>query len=135
MSDINNVTLTGRIGNIYELRKSNSGTEVLSLSLCYSEYNRVEKKEIPLFFDVTLFGHNAKYISDYAVKGQQIAVSGSLSISSWTDKEGVSKSRTYIIGNNVSLGAKPGGKQNTTEESDEFLPVDEDDEDFDDMPF
>ena len=55
---------------------------------------------------VVVFGQGAKYLGEYGKKGSQIHVEGSLRTRDWTDKEGVKRYSTEIIGRQVQLLGK-----------------------------
>lgn len=75
MSDINNVSLTGRLTRPPELRTTAGGTQLLSFTLAFntSVRNRQtgEWDERGNFIDCTIFGKRAEALSRYLAKGQK----------------------------------------------------------------
>lgn len=114
MTDINNVTLVGRLTKDADIRYTTSGTAVLNFSVAVNESRKQGEKwvEEASFFDVTLFGKMGESIHQYMTKGKQVAVSGRLQQQRW-QKDGQNYSRIAVIANCVQLfsGAQ-GNSQN-----------------------
>lgn len=76
MSDINNVSLTGRLTRDPELRVTAGGTQLLSLTLAFntSVRNRQtgEWDERGNFIDCTMFGKRAEALLNFLAKGQKV---------------------------------------------------------------
>lgn len=73
MSDINDVSLTGRLTRDPDFRVTAGGTQLLSFGLAFntSVRNRQtgEWEERGNFIDCTVFGKRAESLSNYLVKG------------------------------------------------------------------
>jgi single-strand DNA-binding protein len=113
MASVNKVILLGNLGKDPELRYTESGTAVATLSLAttrsYKDRNdeRVEETE---WHRVVLWGRTAEIANEYVKKGEPLFVEGYLKTRKWTDKEGVDKYTTEIVGENIQLlGGKKGG--------------------------
>lgn len=106
-SDLNTVTLVGRLTRDVEVRHSNSGTAVAKLSIANNYYSKVESDPVN-FFDMVAFGRTAEMCGNYLTKGKQIAVSGELRQNRWKDKEtGQNRSKVEIIVQSIQmLGSK-----------------------------
>lgn len=104
MSDVNHVTLIGRLTRDAELKYLSSGTPVCKFSVAVNR--RVKKGESWVdeasFFDVTLFGKSGEGLALYMVKGKQIAVEGSLHQNRW-EQEGQTRSKIEIMADNIQL--------------------------------
>lgn len=80
MSDLNTVSLVGRLTHDAEVKVNGNGTSWMIFSLannyCYSHNN--EKVEEVSFFRVKVWGKMAESLKEYLVKGKQIGVAGRL---------------------------------------------------------
>jgi single-stranded DNA-binding protein len=113
MTDINNVTLVGRLTKDADIRYTTSGTAVLNFSLAVNESRKQGEQwvEEVSFFDVTLFGRMGESIHKYMIKGKQVAVSGQLQQQRW-QKDGQNYSKVAVVANYVQLfGVAQGNSQ------------------------
>jgi single-strand DNA-binding protein len=116
MSDINRVTLVGRLTRDPELRALPSGSSVLNLGLAVngrqkdSSGNWIDK---PNFFDVKVFGAQADMLANHLAKGRRIGVDGRLDWSSWEAQDGGKRSKVEVVAQSVqfldSRGDEGGG--------------------------
>jgi single-strand DNA-binding protein len=110
-TDINSVTLCGRLTRDMEVKYSSSGFAIgnFSLATSQSRKNGDTWEEQSHFFDCTLLGKRADALSQYMKKGQQIVVLGSLQQDRWQDSEsGANRSKVKILVNDIQL---VGGKK------------------------
>ncbi len=104
------VFLVGTVGRDPEMRYTASGKAVVNLSVATSTKRQGE--EVVSWHRVTLYDKVAEIASQYVRKGSQIGVDGKLSYSTYTDKDGVKKSQTDIIGFELTLlGGKPASQE------------------------
>ena len=99
----NNVRLIGRVGNNPETKTFDNGTKV-SLSLAASEFyynDKKEKIETTQWHNIVAWGKTAELIQKYVEKGKEIAVEGKITYRNYEDKEGVKRSITEIVVNEV----------------------------------
>ena len=99
---VNRVMIVGRVGQTPEIRRTNDGTMIASLSLATSEKWRDkvtgERKESTQWHRVVVFNEGlAKVIESYVRKGSNLYVEGALQNRKWTDKEGVERVVTEIV--------------------------------------
>lgn len=117
MSDVNNVTLIGRLTADPMLKYLPSGSAVVEFSIANNYYVSTKNANEVNYFDVVAFGKTAETISKYLTKGKQIAINGSLRQDRWQDKDtNTTKSRIRIIVNSMQmLGAngQPGSMDTT----------------------
>jgi len=114
MSDINNNTIVGRATKDAELKYTNSGMAVTTISIAnnYSRKQGDEWIEEVNYFDVKLWGRRAESLNQYLLKGTQIAVTGELRQERW-EQDGNKRSRVIINASNIQLlGGKKGSQQN-----------------------
>ena len=103
---INKVILVGNLGNDPEVRYSQSGSAITTLSVATSESwkdkdgNQQERTE---WHRVKAFGRLAEIMGEYLKKGRQVYIEGSLRTEKYTDKNGVEKYSTDIIADEMQM--------------------------------
>jgi single-strand DNA-binding protein len=119
MSDINRVTLVGRLTRDPELRGLPSGTSVLNIGLAVNGRQKDQSgnwTEKPNFFDVKVFGAQADMLANHLSKGRRIGVDGRLEWSSWDAQDGTKRSKVEVVAQSVqfldSRGDADGGGGN-----------------------
>ena len=118
-SDLNNISLIGRLTADAEIKHTQSGAVLLQFALAVNR-KRKEGSEVG-FFDVQLWGKLAEALANYLTKGKQVAIEGELRQSKWT-VEGKTKSKVYITANSLQMladGKAPGS--NGTRKSQEVV--------------
>jgi single-strand DNA-binding protein len=93
---INTVHLVGRVGGDPELKWfEGSGTCLCNLTLAVNR--RSKNNDQPDWFNLKIWGKTGQIANDYAKKGSQIGIVGSLEIETWTDRAtGTTRSRPVI---------------------------------------
>lgn len=114
---LNKAMLIGRLGRDPELKYTQTGTAVTSLSIATDESyldkdgNRQDKTE---WHKVILFNKQAENACTYLSKGSLIYVEGKITTRKWQDKDGNDKYTTEILANTVKyLSNWKGEKTNT----------------------
>ncbi len=110
--NVNKVILVGRLTRDPELRNTNSGQAVVTVSLATNRFwkdQNGQKQEQTEFHRIVVFGRLAETVSQYLVKGQEAYFEGRLQTRSWTGKDGAEKYTTEVIANDVQFGSKPQG--------------------------
>lgn len=126
---MNTVNLIGRLTKDVELRYTpGKGTAVCNISLAVNKYNASSGKNEAIFIPVVIWGKQAESIANYMTKGCQIAVTGSLDVNAWTDKEGKKHYDTVVFAEKVSFLTFP--KKNGDKYSENICPVDDGDMSF-----
>jgi single-strand DNA-binding protein len=106
MSDINRVTLVGRLTRDPELRALPSGTSVLSLGLAVNGRQKDQSGnwiDKPNFFDVKVFGGQADMLANHLAKGRRVGVDGRLDWSSWEAQDGSKRSKVEVVAQSVQF--------------------------------
>lgn len=142
-SDLNRVTLSGRLTRDVELRSLNTGTYVARFTLASNKSVKKndEWKDVPGFYDCVVFGKKAEVMSKHLIKGQRIGVDGKLNFSSWENQEGKKQSRVEIyVEDFIFLESKKSDKPESVADSFSGQSVDASDSPFsdpfmDDVPF
>lgn len=121
---VNKVILVGNLGNDPEVRYSQSGTAMTSISVATSESWKDkasgEMQERTEWHRVKFFGRLAEIAGEYLKKGSQVYVEGKLRTDKYTDKAGVEKYSTDIIADEMHM---LGGKQNENSSKPETPPA------------
>jgi single-strand DNA-binding protein len=99
---VNKVILIGNIGRDPEIRSTNDGTKVASLSVATSETwkdkNSGERKEKTEWHRVVVFNDRlVDVIERYVKKGSKLYLEGALQTRKWTDNSGIEKYTTEIV--------------------------------------
>ena len=111
---VNKVILIGNLGADPETRYTQSGSAITTIKIATTESwkdkSTGEQQERTEWHRVKFFGRLAEIAGEYLKKGRQVYVEGSLRTDKYTDKEGVERYTTDIMGNEMQmLGGAPGG--------------------------
>lgn len=137
MASLNKTTLIGNLGADPEIRYMPDGSPTASVSLATTDVwtdKNGEKKEKTEWHRVVFYKGLAKVAGDYLKKGSQIYVEGKLHTRKWTDKDGVERYSTEIVGREMQMLGKKDSKDMAGAPRAEAPPADED-IDLDDLPF
>lgn len=128
---INRMTLQGRLTRDPENRQTQSGTDVASFTIAWSEkYKDTEKK---LFMPCVAWGNQALFVCRYFAKGSEIIVEGNLTSRKWQDKDGNNRETIELTAERIHFaGSKTG---NATEEETPAPMSFVEDADDEDLPF
>ncbi|HEX4854867.1 single-stranded DNA-binding protein [Arenimonas sp.] len=103
---INKVILVGNLGNDPEVRYSQSGSAITTISVATTESwkdKNGEQQERTEWHRVKAFGRLAEIMGEYLKKGRQVYIEGSLRTEKYTDKNGVEKYATDIIADEMQM--------------------------------
>jgi single-strand DNA-binding protein len=113
MASVNKVILIGNLGRDPETRYTTGGDAVTNLRIATTDTwkdKAGEKQEKTEWHTVVLFGRQAEIAGEYLKKGRPVYIEGRLQTRKWTDKEGVEKYSTEIVGDRMQLlGSREGG--------------------------
>ncbi len=104
-TDINSVVLVGRLTRDAMLRYSSSGSGFLSFTIAVNRSKRNADGswgDEASFIDCIYFGQNSQSISQYLVKGKQVAIQGELRQTKW-ENDGQPRSKLDVVVNTLSL--------------------------------
>ncbi len=144
MRSINKVILIGNVGNAPEIRATNGGAKVATISLATSQrwtdaggatQERVEWHRVIAWDGKKM--KLATLIESYVKKGSPIYVDGAITYRQWTDKDNVVRYSTEITAREiVLLGVKPSSGSAPVENAAPAAPMTADDRPIDDdIPF
>jgi single-strand DNA-binding protein len=98
---VNKVILLGRLGNDPEVRTTQNGTTVATLSLATND--GMGENITTEWHRVVVFGKSAEAIQRYTSKGSQLFIEGRLRTNKWQDKNGNMQYTTEIVANNFQF--------------------------------
>jgi single-strand DNA-binding protein len=99
---INRATLLGNLGRDPEIRSTQDGREIATLSVATSESwkdrNTGERKEKSEWHRVVIFNEGlVRVAKDYLRKGSKVYLEGQIQTRKWTDQSGQEKYATEIV--------------------------------------
>jgi single-strand DNA-binding protein len=113
MASVNKVILIGNLGRDPETRYTTGGDAVTNLNIATTDTwkdKNGEKQEKTEWHRVVLFGRQAEVAGEYLKKGRPVYIEGRLQTRKYTDKEGVERYATEIVGDRMQLlGGREGG--------------------------
>ncbi len=102
---LNRIVLMGRLTRDPELRRTQSGTAVVSFSVaCDRDYAAQGAERETDFIDIVAWRGTAEFVEKYFSKGRMIVVAGRLQIRNWQDKEGNKRRSAEVVADNVYFG-------------------------------
>ena len=104
---MNVFNFTGNLGGDAEVRHTPNGKAICSFSVAVASGYGENKKTT--WARCALFGKRAEgNLPQHLVKGQQVAISGELTLDEWQDKQGVTQKALKVVVNTLDLiGQKP----------------------------
>jgi single-strand DNA-binding protein len=109
MSGLNKAQIIGNVGSI-ETKDGKSGMKICNLSIATSKQKQDGSEEVE-WHRIVLFGKVAEIAERYVQKGHKLYVEGSLKTEKYSDKEGIERQATKIIGNVIHLLERRDGSQ------------------------
>jgi single-strand DNA-binding protein len=129
---VNKVILVGNLGKDPDVRRLNSGDQVVSFSVATSETWRDkasgERKERTEWHNVVIFNENlAKVAEQYCKKGTKVYIEGQLQTRKWQDQSGADRYTTEVVlqrfrGEMQLLDSRGGGGEGRDSFPDEGAP-------------
>jgi single-strand DNA-binding protein len=136
MASLNKATLIGNLGTDPEMRYMPDGTAVTTISLAttatWKDKASGERKEKTEWHRVVFFRGLAGVVGQYLKKGAQVYVEGKLRTRKWTDKDGIDRYVTEIMGREMQMLGKKDIKDVPSAPKGDVPPpaADEDDDDM-----
>jgi single-strand DNA-binding protein len=124
--NLNKVTLIGRLTRDPELRTTNSGSTVASISIATNSHwtdKSGQKQENTEFHNIVLFGKVAEVAGQYLIKGQEAYFEGRLQTRTYTGKDNIERRVTEVVADTMQFGAKPQGAGNNAQSNQATAPV------------
>lgn len=105
MSDINTVTIVGRLTRDPEVRHTSGGLPIVNLGIAVNanqKQNDGTWGERGNFFDVKFFGDRYEKLAVHLEKGKRVGIVGRLDLESW-ETDGQKRYKVSIIGNELQF--------------------------------
>ena len=146
---VNKVILIGTLGADPETRYGSTGNCITTLRLAtneaWTDKATGEKQERTEWHRVKLFGRTAEIASEFLSKGKSVYIEGKLRTEKYTDKDGIERYSTDVVGDELQLiggapaageQARPAGPPRPTSAQQRAAPAATPPHDFDDdLPF
>ena len=101
---INRVVITGNLTRDPELRRTQSGMDILGFGVAVNDRKRNastgEWEDRANFVDCTIFGARAEPLSGILAKGTKVAVEGKLRWSQW-ERDGQKRSKLEVVASDI----------------------------------
>lgn len=135
---LNLAQIIGRLGQSPELKYTQSGTAVTTLSIATDEGytdkdgNKVDRTQ---WHRCILFNKQAENACQYLEKGSLVYVSGKLATRKWQDKDGNDRYTTEIMANTCKYLSRKGENGNSNAATDQYDDYQPAPYEMDDSPF
>ncbi len=103
---MNSVNLIGRIGQALELRATQSGTAVVNFSLAVKGRRRQGEDTVD-WVRVVAWGRTAELLCEHKGKGDEIAVSGRISVRDYESSAGEKRTSVEVVAESVTFVGPP----------------------------
>lgn len=97
---MNQVQLIGRMARDPELRRTEKGTSVVSFALAV---DRRFQRDAVDFIDCVAWRSTAEFVDKYFRKGKRVALTGSIQVRKWKDKDGNDRKSVEVIADSVEF--------------------------------
>ena len=108
--NFNKAIIIGRVTKDPETRTTPSGQTVASIGVASNRVwntNNGEKQEKVEYHSIVAWGKLAEICGQYLTKGQLVLFEGRLETRTWDGQDGVKRSKTEIIAENMQMGPRP----------------------------
>lgn len=147
--NLNKVFLIGRLTRDPQTRSLPSGQSVASFGMATDRFftdKSGQKQQQTEFHNIVAFGKLAEIASQYMAKGSLVMIEGRLQTRNWQDNTGNKRTRTEIVSERLQLGPRsaqsaqkenfaPKNQNTAPNQSQEEIPVIEEEIDVKDIPF
>jgi len=108
---LNKIFIMGRLTRDPELRRTNTGTAVCSVTLAVERDGKdANGNKATDFIDVVAWQAQAEFLSKYFAKGRMVIIGGSLQMREWTDRDGNKRRNAEVVAREIYFGdSKPAG--------------------------
>lgn len=106
MSDINTVTISGRIGADPIIKYFETGAVNCEISVAVNKYSAKDQQEKTTWHVCKAWEKKAEYIGEYAKQGCAVVITGSIEKDVYKDKEGKTRANSYILIDRIKILTK-----------------------------
>ena len=135
---LNRTVIMGRITRNPELRQTPNNVSVVTFSLAVERNYQADKNNKQAdFINIVAWRNTAEFVSKYFVKGQLVAVEGSIQTRRYQDKDGNNRTAFEVVADRVYFAEKKnaGNGQNISDPPGDLSDFEELDVDDNDLPF
>ena len=132
---LNHITIMGRLTRDPEIRYTQSQTPVTSFTLAVDRDfgGRDGGEKQTDFIDCVAWNKQAEFVAQWFSKGMMAIVVGRIQSRKWQDQNGNNRTAIEINCEEVSFGETKKNRENSSRQTSDFIPTDE--EDDDELPF
>ena len=108
--NFNKAIIIGRVTKDPETRTTPNGQTVASIGVASNRTwntNNGEKQEKVEYHSIVAWGKLAEICGQYLTKGQLVLFEGRLETRTWEGQDGIKRSKTEIIAENMQMGPRP----------------------------
>ena len=143
MSDMNNVSLMGRLTADPELKTTQNGISYCRFTVAVNRYSK-DGEDTADFISCVAWRSTAEFICNYFLKGNKIALIGSIQTGSYTDKDGrkvyttdVNTDKVFFCESKKESSSESNTKSSKARKARKEEPIDDEvfEEISDDLPF
>lgn len=110
MYDLNKVMLIGRLTREPEVRTTQNGTKVVTVSLAMTmSKNKDTGEQKTEYVDVVAWENLAEIIEKYVTKGTLVYIEGSIQTRSWEGTDGKKNYKTEVLAKDMKILTPKGG--------------------------
>lgn len=127
---LNKIVIMGRLTRDPELRYTQSGKPVASLTVAVDrDFREANGDKQTDFIDCVAWNKTAEFVSQYFHKGTMAVVSGRLQLRDWTDRDGNKRRSAEVVAESIYFGESKNGGQRAPEaaQGGVFVELDDDD--------
>lgn len=135
---LNIVAINGRLVADPEIRVTNSGVSVCTVTIAVERNFTNNGERVCDFIDVVLWKQNAEFLSKYFKKGTMVAINGTIQTRLYEDKNGTKHKVTEIVAENVNFCGSRTENEKTDYEKNKLIDKAQDfneQPDEDELPF
>ena len=132
---LNVITISGRLTDQPDLRRTGNGTAVASFTLaCERDFKNGSGQRETDFIPCVAWRQTGEFVANYFAKGQQAIVTGRLQMRRWTDKDGNKRTTSEVVAEHVYFcgGKTEGRPASVTPPGEDYAEIDGPD---DELPF
>lgn len=109
---MNKAILMGRLTKDPELRQTQGGHSVVNFQIAVDRrFKNADGEREADFIPIVCWRQTAEFVKNYFVKGQRIALVGSIQVRSWTQDDGQRRYMTEVVADEVYFAdSKVGGQ-------------------------
>lgn len=133
---LNKIFIMGRLTKDPELRRTQNGTAVCSVSVAVERDGKGANGEKETdFIDVVAWKGTAEFLSKHFAKGRMVIIGGSLQMRDWTDRDGNKRRSAEVVARDIYFAEPKQKGEQRTEQTYAGAEGFEEVEDDGDLPF